>query len=418
MHGLRRIIPAEAMCAFLRNYMYFEPMDGMAAGKEKIMEQLAFAENVTKLRHERGITQETLADFVGVTKASVSKWETGQSLPDIPMMLLLASYFGVTLDELLGYRPELTKKQIRSLYRELAEAFAEKPFEEVFERSQKLVKAWYSCCPFLLQISVLWLNHCERAPLERRAEVLKEIEVLCARIQGNSRDSGLCSDAVFLEAVVRLMQGKTEEVIGTLEEICNPYRMSRNSDAMLIQAYLQAGDIGNADARVQIYMYEGALAMLNGAVNFLAVHLQEPDKCRLLLARTDAMLAQGGLERLHPNAAAQYEYQAAIALCAQGNYQEGAARLRHFADLVNRMKQNGMRLQGDELLDRLEEWFEKNELGAEPVRCEASVTKSAAQALQNPVFSGLPQEELVQIQSELLRDGSEEDNSGKAVESE
>ncbi len=62
-----------------------------------------------------------LADHIGVTKASVSKWERGQSLPDAPVLAELASFFGVTLDELVsGYEPQLGREQIRRIYRELA----------------------------------------------------------------------------------------------------------------------------------------------------------------------------------------------------------------------------------------------------------------------------------------------------------
>ena len=55
------------------------------------MNLLHFSENVISLRRARGMTQEQLADFVGVTKASVSKWETKQSLPDILMLPKLAA---------------------------------------------------------------------------------------------------------------------------------------------------------------------------------------------------------------------------------------------------------------------------------------------------------------------------------------
>lgn len=43
------------------------------------MSQFHLAENLTRLRHNKRITQEKLADFLGVSKASVSKWETGVS---------------------------------------------------------------------------------------------------------------------------------------------------------------------------------------------------------------------------------------------------------------------------------------------------------------------------------------------------
>ncbi len=44
-------------------------------------------------RKEKGITQEQLADYMGVSKASVSKWETGQSYPDIVILPKMAAYF-------------------------------------------------------------------------------------------------------------------------------------------------------------------------------------------------------------------------------------------------------------------------------------------------------------------------------------
>ncbi len=47
------------------------------------MDQVNLPDNLIRLRHEKNITQEQLADFLGVTKASVSKWENRQSMPDI-----------------------------------------------------------------------------------------------------------------------------------------------------------------------------------------------------------------------------------------------------------------------------------------------------------------------------------------------
>ena len=52
-----------------------------------------FGENIIRLRKDKGVTQEKMADFLGVTKASVSKWETKQSMPDISLLPIIASYF-------------------------------------------------------------------------------------------------------------------------------------------------------------------------------------------------------------------------------------------------------------------------------------------------------------------------------------
>lgn len=134
---------------------------------EHTMEFLHFSENITRLRQAQGLTQEVLADHIGVTKASVSKWERGQSLPDAPVLAELASFFGVTLDELVGYEPQLGREQIRRIYRELAEDFAKKPFAEVMAVCRRYIRRYGSCWPFLLQMAGLLLNP-RRSPPRRR----------------------------------------------------------------------------------------------------------------------------------------------------------------------------------------------------------------------------------------------------------
>ena len=54
------------------------------------MNVLNLSGNIVRLRRERKITQEDLADSIGVTKASVSKWENRQSMPDILLLPKLA----------------------------------------------------------------------------------------------------------------------------------------------------------------------------------------------------------------------------------------------------------------------------------------------------------------------------------------
>ena len=62
-----------------------------------------FHSNLIDLRKLHHLSQEELAEKIGVSRQTLSKWETGESLPDIVKCTLLAEVFGVTLDDLVKY---------------------------------------------------------------------------------------------------------------------------------------------------------------------------------------------------------------------------------------------------------------------------------------------------------------------------
>ena len=66
--------------------------------------KLTLAENIRAFRKERRLTQEKFAEAMGVTVGSVYKWETGQTIPELSMLVEIADFFDTSMDVLLGYR--------------------------------------------------------------------------------------------------------------------------------------------------------------------------------------------------------------------------------------------------------------------------------------------------------------------------
>ncbi|MCM1191726.1 MAG: helix-turn-helix domain-containing protein [Butyrivibrio sp.] len=60
-----------------------------------------FSEKLKEIRKKEGISQEQLADKIGVSRQAITKWETGKGLPDVENMVIIAEIFKTTIDELL-----------------------------------------------------------------------------------------------------------------------------------------------------------------------------------------------------------------------------------------------------------------------------------------------------------------------------
>ena len=65
-----------------------------------------FHDNLITLRKMKNMTQEDIADIVGVSRQSVAKWETGETVPDLDKCKILAEIFKVSLDDLANYESE------------------------------------------------------------------------------------------------------------------------------------------------------------------------------------------------------------------------------------------------------------------------------------------------------------------------
>ena len=61
-----------------------------------------FAEALSKIRIENNLTQSKLSELTGINQQNISRWESGQNIPNIEECVKLANFFGVSLDELVG----------------------------------------------------------------------------------------------------------------------------------------------------------------------------------------------------------------------------------------------------------------------------------------------------------------------------
>ena len=101
------------------------------------MDQIRIGALLKALRKEKGLTQEQLAERLGVSNRTVSRWETGSNMPDIGMLVELADFFEVSIPEII--RGERKSENMDQETRETAAAMAEYSQNEVKTGKQKAV---------------------------------------------------------------------------------------------------------------------------------------------------------------------------------------------------------------------------------------------------------------------------------------
>lgn len=101
---------------------------------------IKLAENIKLLRKEHHLTQEQLAEVLGVTIGAVHKWEHGLSTPDITLIMALADFFETSTDVLLGYKWKGTNAE--SSLSKLKTLSADKRYEEAELEAEKLLKKY------------------------------------------------------------------------------------------------------------------------------------------------------------------------------------------------------------------------------------------------------------------------------------
>ena len=102
--------------------------------------KIRIAENIKMLRKQHSFTQEQLAEALGVTVGAVYKWESGQSLPEVKLIMELADLFEISVDTLLGY--DRQSENIENRIERIKRFLLEKDFVEAVLEAEKTLKKY------------------------------------------------------------------------------------------------------------------------------------------------------------------------------------------------------------------------------------------------------------------------------------
>lgn len=332
-------------------------------------------------RKARGWTQEQVAQFCNVTKASVSKWEKGVSYPDITMLPQLAALFEMTIDELLQAKRTLSRDAIRARYHEFAERFATEPFEVVYEAVVQEGKLYYDDENYLLQLAILLMNHMALAP-EQSVEA--QLIRFLTRIEQITSDVFILRQVNALLALHALMQGKPQEVLARLQGSERPHL---GEELTLAQGYELLGEHKAAARTIQVMTYQALLQLIGGAVHYVRLMQNNDEALQTTVTRMDALIDTYDITAWHPNSCLQFYY--AVATTAALRQDEVLCE-RYLTRYVTVATTSlfPICLKGDRYFDLVDTWLEETlDLGTQALRNDEMVKQSLVQSLAAPHFA-------------------------------
>lgn len=202
-------------------------------------------ETLARLRSESGLTQEEAANHLGITKAAVSKWECGQSMPDISLLPAIADLYSTSIDDLFGRVQEPDKESINAAY-QTALALLGEDYDAGLDYVLKQVRKNWTCCELLRMMGAALFAQIPKIPgfngdsLEDESlQCADEAERIIRRvIELSSSETGVSAELPSLVRIL-LWTGREHEA----EKLLDGYERKEPNlqAALLAQLHREAG---------------------------------------------------------------------------------------------------------------------------------------------------------------------------------
>ena len=183
------------------------------------------AENLKRMRKERGLTQEALADFVGVSYQAVSKWERGDGYPDITLLPVIAGFFGVTLDDLVGMNEIQNKEKYDEINLKAGKLASEGKIGEAIATLREGLKAFPSDYHFMAELAC-YLDGYGKTKEERQANGEEAIRI-SERILEFCTDTSIRNDVQANICYAMKRYGDKEKARKMAESLPNYYKTAQ-----------------------------------------------------------------------------------------------------------------------------------------------------------------------------------------------
>ena len=226
---------------------------------------MKIGEKIKQLRRERELTQEILAEFLGVTAQSISKWERGDGYPDITMLPTLANYFEVSVDELIGMDEISSANRLDDINRKWQENRALGNHKENVELMRSALKIYPNNALLLIQLSAS-LERLDGTEKEKK-EYLKESIMLHEQILRYCDDSEIRGAALSNISDAYFRYGDYEKAIEYATKLPNLYKTRETALVRILKDDAEKNEVAKSAIEPLVWLLSYHLTALSETEN-------------------------------------------------------------------------------------------------------------------------------------------------------
>ena len=194
--------------------------------------ELYIGQNLKNFRKARNLTQEEVAKHLGISFQSISKWERNDGYPDITMLPVLAHYYGVTIDELIGMNELESAQALEEINKQWEENRSNNNHSANVQLMRDALKLYPNNALLLVQLSAS-LERLDGTESEKQEYLRQSIEVQ-EQIISYCDDSEVRGSVLFNIAHAYYRYGDYDKALAYAEKLPNAYKSRENALVLIL----------------------------------------------------------------------------------------------------------------------------------------------------------------------------------------
>ncbi|GAA6490915.1 MAG TPA: helix-turn-helix domain-containing protein [Candidatus Bariatricus faecipullorum] len=288
--------------------------------------EMTIGKQIQKYRKQNNMTQEQMAEALGVSTAAVSKWETQVTCPDITMLAPLARLLRITVDELLDFRGELEKETCMELVKKGERLFADGRAEKAREYCEKLLQEYPRDLFLKFRIAGGYMMYLGEAGDQKEQNRQRDRAIRLFEDASRSGEREISDAAWYTLAGLYLMKGDNEKAMEAADHF---YQTDTDIRLMKARILEREGKAEEAEKLAQRGLYD---SLLNAGLflQILASMAEEggkTDRAMQMLETGLAMQKMFGLQEFTAQDTSYYLEKALLSAKA-GNQEKALEELR------------------------------------------------------------------------------------------